>query len=595
MKFLLPVRLSLIVFFLVQAYALPEHPRLLVTEEDWGNLPARMESDPIVEKIVKTCIGRADQILDKETLVRELEGRRLLAVSREAIMRVLDLSTAWKVTKNKRYLERCRDELIAICGFIDWNPSHHLDTSEMQTAVAIGYDWLYHDLDPADRKIIKTALVEKGFKISYADKRVRKRTNNWNQVCNGGLIFSSIALLDVEPELAEKAIKEAVSFIPIALDHSYPPDGAYAEGGGYWTYGTIYSVLSIEALAKAGFPAPAFARHGGLMASGDYKAQVFGTSGLLFNYGDNRVTGVRPISAMSWMVREKQSASLYDFLLPAFQGLSVRSSDRFLAFAAFWLPDADELKKDRLAMHFHGTGNSPIAIHRTGFCDHDLFLGIKAGKASVNHGQMDAGSFVLDFLGKRWALDLGLQNYHLLEKQGISLFNPSPDSDRWTVFRLNNFSHNTLTYNDKLHDVDGAARIISSNNDQTILDLTESLGLPKGASARRTFQVNPDGPGITIIDTLSGLNLDDTIDWNMLTRAKVMKRDHGFELEMSGQKLHLNLSASNASSSSSKPIDPPSNEHDQNNPGVHQIKLRATASASGKIEITAVFRKPGSD
>jgi len=583
------------ILLLEPACALPEHPRLIIGKEAWEALPARMEKDPVVGGIVRTCIARADRVMGEETLTRELEGRRLLGVSRDAIMRVVDLSTAWKVTKNRRYLERCRDELIAVCGFTDWNPSHHLDVAEMQTAVAIGYDWLYYDLDPADRKTIESALIGKGLKTSYAVKNPRKWTNNWNQVCNGGLILSAIALLDVEPELAERAIGEALSFIPTALDVGYPPDGAYAEGGGYWEYGTIYTVLTIEALANAGFPMPSFARHPGLMASGDYIAQVYGTSGRLFNYGDNRESEIPASPAMLWMAREKKSASLRDFVMPAFRDLSVGKPDRFLAFAAFWLPDADGLKNDRLPTHFHGTGESPISMHRTGFGHRDLFLGIKAGKAGVNHGHMDAGSFVLDFLGKRWAIDLGMQKYHSLETLGIDLFGRSQNSGRWTVYRLNNSSHNTLTYNGKPHDIDGAAVIVSSEggpNSQTVLDLSKPLGIPEGAGARRTFKVHPDGLGVTIVDELAGLNPGDVIEWKMLTRAQAGKEGDGLKLESGGEKLMLVLTSADASEAVAKPVDPPPAAHDRSNPGVSQITMRSTACEAGKVGITAVFRKP---
>jgi hypothetical protein len=577
------------------ACALQNHPRLIICKEAWEALPARMEKEPVVGGIVRTCIARADRVMGEETLTRELEGRRLLGVSREAIMRVVDLATAWKVTNNRRYLERCRDELIAVSGFTDWNPSHLLDVAEMQTAVAIGYDWLYHDLDAADLKTIESALIEKGLKTSFAEKNARKRTNNWNQVCNGGLILSAIALQDVEPDLAQRAIKEAISFIPSALDVGYPPDGAYSEGGGYWEYGTIYTVLTIEALANAGFHMPSFARHPGLMASGNYIGQVYGTSGLLFNYGDNRESGIQASSTMTWMAREQKSARLRDFVLPAFRDLSVGKSDRFLAFAAFWLPDADGLKNDRLPTHFHGAGKSPIAIHRTGFGDRDLFLGIKAGKAGVNHGHMDAGSFVLDFLGTRWALDLGLQKYHSLETLGINLFSMSRESGRWKVFRLNNTSHNTLTYNGKPHDIDGEAVIVSSEggpNSQTVLDLSKPLGIPKGAGARRTFKVHPDGSGVTIVDELSGLNPGDVIEWKMLTRAQVGKEGDGLKLESGREKLMLVLTAEDASEALATPVDPPPAAHDQSNPGVRQITMRSTAGEAGKVGITAVFRKP---
>lgn len=58
---------------------------------------------------------------------------------------------------------------------------------------------------------------------------------------------------------------------------------------------------------------------------------------------------------------------------------------------------------------------------------------------------MDAGSFVYEKNGVRWAMDLGMQNYFSLESKGVDLWNQSQEGQRWDVFRLNNMAHNTLT------------------------------------------------------------------------------------------------------------------------------------------------------
>ena len=42
-----------------------------------------------------------------------------------------------------------------------------------------------------------------------------------------------------------------------------------------------------------------------------------------------------------------------------------------------------------------------------------MFVGIKAGTNRVNHSHLDLGTFVLDALGQRWAVDLGGDNYNL--------------------------------------------------------------------------------------------------------------------------------------------------------------------------------------
>ena len=377
--------------------ATPQHPRLLVTAADWQNLPSRMETDPRVKKIISATIARADLTFKEPIIEYKRKGRRILSVSRDAIERVLDLSTAWKVTGERKYFDRCRDEMLAISKFDDWNPSHHLDTAEMQTALAIGYDWLFHDLSKTDQSIISTALRDKGLKSTLDYSSLAKRRNNWNQVCMGGMVMSAIALMELEPQLSNNALELAKNGIPIGLKGGYTDDGAYAEGGGYWGYGTIYTILTIEALRSAELPFEAYRSHPGFLQSANFIQQVHGSSDLLFNYGDNKPVSLEFNAALTWMAKQNQSQSLNQFIAPTFEKIDAKTHDRFLALAAFWLPDPAEAKVKTLPLHFLGTGYSPIAIHRTGFQTKDLYLGIKAGQANVNHGHMDAGSFVIDW------------------------------------------------------------------------------------------------------------------------------------------------------------------------------------------------------
>ncbi len=575
------------------ASALPAHPRILVTEADWKKLPARMESEPAVKEIIRATVASADSMLNAPPLTHTLIGRRMLSVSRDALERVLNLSTAWKVTGEKKYLDRCRAELLTVCAFEDWHPQHHLDTAEMQAAVAIGYDWLYAELSPADRKKIETALLKMGLKETFKSKSLQTRPNNWNQVCMAGMVLSSIALMDVEPALCGKALAEARTGIKVGLQGSYAADGAYSEGGGYWQYGTDFALLIVEALRSAGLPDAGIVSHPGFLESGSYVVQAYGTSGLLFSYSDGHAGRSGMSTAGAWMARANHSSTLRDFFLPPFLKISPTRT-RLLPLAAFWLPSAAEVKEDKLPLHFLGGGHSPVAFHRTGFEKNDIFLGIKAGKADVPHGHMDAGSFVLDWAGERWAADLGSQDYNGLEQKGIVLFDMKQDGDRWTVFRLNNFSHNTLTYNDQLHRVNGEAKILFSSGapeNKTLVDMAAPLGLPKGATAKRRFTMDEKAGTVTITDTLDGLKPGDKITWHLMTPASTSQRKDAFDLKLRGKRMELSLSSPQAISARTSPADPPPAAYDEPTRGMNRIFLDSTAGKDGKVMFNAVFRK----
>jgi hypothetical protein len=55
-----------------------------------------------------------------------------------------------------------------------------------------------------------------------------KNSNNWNQVCNGGLISAAIAVFEAMPERAKQVIERSVKSNELPMK-TYAPDGNYPE------------------------------------------------------------------------------------------------------------------------------------------------------------------------------------------------------------------------------------------------------------------------------------------------------------------------------------------------------------------------------
>jgi hypothetical protein len=122
----------------------------------------------------------------------------------------------------------------------------------------------------------------------------------------------------------------------------------------------------------------------------------------------------------------------------------------------------------QLQKYYAAQGHVPVMMCRSGWEKDDLYLGIKGGKDNYLHGHMDGGSFVYDAYGVRWAADLVRQGYAFVEKEfkkfGGKLNRYEQDSYRWKLFTHNCRQHNTLTVNDKDHNVDGFVSMISTEN-----------------------------------------------------------------------------------------------------------------------------------
>ena len=89
----------------------------------------------------------------------------------------------------------------------------------MTMAVAIGYDWLFDKLSPETRRVVRESILQKGFAPSN-DKQYNwflKAENNWNQVCNTGLVYGALALLDSDSKEAAAVIERAMSSVPLSM------------------------------------------------------------------------------------------------------------------------------------------------------------------------------------------------------------------------------------------------------------------------------------------------------------------------------------------------------------------------------------------
>jgi hypothetical protein len=194
---------------------------------------------------------------------------------------------------------------------------------------------------------------------------------------------------------------------------------------------------------------------------------------------------------------------------------------------------------------FSGGGLTPLYIYRSGWAKPtDTYFAIKGGKAATSHGHVDAGSFVYEWQGVRWAVELGNHPYEPLEKAGIDLWNPAQNSSRWDIFRIGIDSHNTLKINGKQHRVDAQADIIdnftSSTRKGAVVDMT-ALFDGDVRKALRTAELDKKD-FLTITDHIVTGDKAATIEWQMMTRAEAeIVGPAAIALRQDGQEVYLKL------------------------------------------------------
>ncbi|TZF83186.1 hypothetical protein FW774_12900 [Pedobacter sp. BS3] len=524
------------------------HPRLLLSKGEEKDIKASIQRNPEFKKIDTYIMQVSDQLLSEPPLVYKKEGKRLLAVSRKALTRLYYLSYSYRMTGDKKYLDRAEQELNAVCAFENWNPSHFLDVGEMCMAVSIAYDWLYDDLKETTRKNVRKAIIEKAFAPSYDPKDANGQQaeiaakylhgnndnwfleahNNWNSVCNAGLAVGALAILEDDKQESIAIIERTLKSNQLALK-SYAPNGNYPEGPGYWNYGTSFQVMLIAALESALGSDNGLSKSPGFMESANYMTFAAGISGKYFNYYDCG-SSAEPSSSMFWFANKMHDPSLVFLEIPmidkgAYTRHDASDAERFLPGTLVFGKDLTLSKTQSPTKKvFTGKGITPVCIVRTSWkAGEGQYFGIKGGMAGDPHGHMDAGTFVYDTGNLRWAMDFGMQSYSTLESKGVDLWNMDQNSQRWDIFRYNNLNHNTLTINNQRYNVKGKAEIIetfdSKKETGAKVDLKPVLNLADELKTATRKAVIVEDAYLKIEDFIETNAKPVDLRWNMVTPA----------------------------------------------------------------------------
>jgi hypothetical protein len=241
-----------------------------------------------------------------------------------------------------------------------------------------------------------------------------------------------------------------------------------------------------------------------------------------------------------------------------------------------------------------GKGKVPVALMRSSWTDSNaVYVGFKGGSPSVNHAHMDVGSFIMEAAGVRWAMDFGMQDYESLESKGIQLFGRTQNAQRWTVFRLTNLVHNTLTVNNSHQLVEGYAPITSSSDKASFMhavtDMTTVYGDLKKAHR-----------GVAIVDKKYVVVRDEvepssglSIRWTLLTPASVkITGKNKAVLTKDGKKLTLEVREPAQVTMKTWSTDPP-NSYDAKNPGTTMVGFEVKLPPGSKSAITVILAPQG--
>jgi hypothetical protein len=335
----------------------------------------------------------------------------------------------------------------------------------------------------------------------------------------------------------------------------------------------------------------------GFLQTAGFLQNMTGVTGPCFNWGDAGLGGgLNP--AMFWLAQKNSDPSQLWVEKKYLErdDYSSFTRDRLLPAVMIWGKDLplEKIAEPRVKA-WKGQGANPVALMRTSWTDPKaIYVGFKAGSSSVNHGHMDVGSFIMEADGVRWASDFGSQDYESLESKGIALFGRTQDAQRWTVFRLTNRVHNTLTIDNQLQLVKGYAKIdqFSDRPDlmYAISDIS-SVYANQLASVRRGVAV-VDQKFVVVRDELVAPDKPVTVRWTMLTQATPKLGKNSIILTKDGKTLNLKVIAGTKVTMKTWST-APTTTYDAPNPGTTLVGFEMQLKANQK-QAVQVMLVPGS-
>lgn len=512
-----------------------KHPTVFFNYDDIHRIKQGISAgEPYYLMAYRQLAREAEDVLNTPLLEYYLDNAKLRVPSiHRFAVQVPSLVMMYHLSGETKYAQRAWDQIELMGRYPDWGANRHfLDAGIGAFNLALIYDGLYDYLDTEKRKrlsqIAEQQVITEGFSQMQYRKWWHTIANNWNGICNGGLIMLSLAIFENNPARYSAIISKASEQIPVYLK-TFEPDGQSEEGVMYWGYGLNYTLLCFEALQRKLGTTFGLAQTPAIKKTGWFPIQMSGpVVGL--SIGDDplkedkagtylwfskfyRDTALAVIQYRQSMANKKLA---WHDIIHYDQGMAGTSD------AGIFAP---------LKQYIRGIEYMSL---RSGWDSKAMFIGMHGGSNNASHGHLDAGSFDLQAFGKTWAFgSLGRDDYTYpgyFTKESFPGYlesnQPQDTACRWHFFRMRAESKNVIVVNpDTRPDQDpmGKAEVDMASASDRQLRFTLNLQpcYHRDLSAyTRTISLNNKKKIIRITDMIDA-KLPAEVWWSMFTRARI--------------------------------------------------------------------------
>lgn len=509
------------------------HPFVFGTQEIFDKLRAIYSSDEESEVKGYICalIKRADKYLEYFPALNEsgdglvspipetgygegeydVGGRHSHSEGR--LLELAHVAFAYQMTLDEKYAKLAYYCALGVIGRLHWGPGHFLNCSGATGRLVMVYDWLYNvwkalKLDTGlIRRGIYTQGLHHGYNSAVMDTcdfpspkqgtgwRFKLKPDNWNSVCNSGMIIGSLCILNdgVDEAISEEEYAKVTELLgacitstmqPQLVYTQYAPDGSYVESNSYWAYGTTNLMNSMAALYDSLGTDLGLSRGCGLDKTCYYAINTESADFVGWNYHDGGM-GAQDTSSFNQFALISGDHALFSI-----RENQLRSGKSISLLDMLYHPSVRGIKTPELSslpLDYAMEGIDAFTV-RSGWDKGSLFAGMIGGEnpAGGSHNQLDSGAFVYHNLGKLWFSDLGSDNYN---SRGIK--NGEGYFSNYALYRRNAEGNNCLCLTSlpfgQLQGKRGVMTEYSSSDKASymIIDNTAVYGEDKVKSAKR--------------------------------------------------------------------------------------------------------------
>ena len=347
----------------------------------------------------------------------------------EVLYAIRHLAVAGTISKDQALLDRAKQWLLSTA---EWNPAGTTSRSytdewafRINLALAWGYDWLYDELNEAERAQVREALLVRTREtadhiIKHANIHLFPFDSHAVRAVSAVLIPASIALLDDEPE-AREWLDYSIEFLFTVYSPWGDSDGGWAEGPHYWMTGMAYLIDAANLLKS--FSGIDLYQRPFFQNTGDFPLYTKAPDTRRATFGDDSTMGDLPCLKIGYNLRQYAGVTgngAYTWYLDELKRNDPGTEMAFYNYG-WWDLNFDEL----VYQHDYGTvaASSPselptmrwfkgigwVAIqHKMDVPDEHIQFVFKSSPfGSISHSHGDQNAFCLAGFGEDLAIQSG--------------------------------------------------------------------------------------------------------------------------------------------------------------------------------------------